>query len=351
MKSTGYEPIKIFISHRHEDAHVADVFKQAFELWGDGEIEVFQSSDKLGGVNIGSELDDSLMAAIANSRLVLMIYTDQHADWSWCMYECGLAQNPECLGDPSVADTKLAIFHTEIDPPAPFKNLMTIPFTASALLAFLGEIHSRPDFFPHAENPICRTVANEDIQSLILKRAKRLYEDLHQRFLHEKAEEHRRFDTLIIGLDLHWVMQIKTIQGQDGFRSAMAHGVDTLKQHARIVDVIGDPLAHFNLEAFSKGISFSEVITGWQQESEFSDLNWQEALYGEMARTILNRKERALCTAFDSLDPDTDLWVMPVVTRYRIIPNEGRVEFDVLFCTIQSEIGKKIMLAEEHDLA
>ena len=111
------EKPSIFISHRHEDKHIADVFREEFEDWANGEVVVFQSSNAENSSMIGVPLEDSIKNAISNSDIVLLLYTRESADWSWCMYECGLAQDPETM------DTRIAVFHTTEEPPPQYRHL------------------------------------------------------------------------------------------------------------------------------------------------------------------------------------------------------------------------------------
>ena len=65
MNTANQEKLNIFISHRHEDKQIADVFRKMFEVWSNAKVEVFQSSYAENAIRIGEKLDDSIKTAIA----------------------------------------------------------------------------------------------------------------------------------------------------------------------------------------------------------------------------------------------------------------------------------------------
>ena len=85
----------VFISHREADKSLAlHIAKFIKDESGKGYI-VFMSSDpKFKGVRMGKEISAELREAIANCDVFLLIYTRRDVDWSWCMWEWGVASHP-----------------------------------------------------------------------------------------------------------------------------------------------------------------------------------------------------------------------------------------------------------------
>ena len=331
MKTVTQEPLNIYISHRHEDKRIADVFRKAFDDW-DATIKVFQSSNAEHAVRIGEGLDASIKTAIAKSNVILLIYTTEHTDWSWCMYECGLAQ------DPVTNDTRLVVFHSTADPPPPLQHLVTVPLSKEAIRTLVDNFHRDPEFVPRYTGA---TVPGLD-EAQIEKRALELYKDLTKVIPNISAKKVRRYDRLTLGLDLGLVMELKELEREVSYREASVRAKDVIKESALVRRVVGEPHAHFNFEAIEQGMKFADLVDRWEKETEYSDLEWQDDLYDEMVRAVLNRKERALSSVFNSLEPDTNRWILPVVSRFRIVPSEECAELDVLLCSIKSDTARKM---------
>ncbi|MEE8524970.1 MAG: toll/interleukin-1 receptor domain-containing protein, partial [Thermoanaerobaculia bacterium] len=85
----------IFISHRHDDKPIADVLKKHLLGWAISEDRIFLSSSVDNAPQIGGALQDELQKALYEARVLFFLFTSSGADWSWCIYEIGLATDPE----------------------------------------------------------------------------------------------------------------------------------------------------------------------------------------------------------------------------------------------------------------
>lgn len=333
MNTEKQEKLSIFISHRHKDKHVADVFRETFEDWSNCAVNVFQSSNAENALMIGEKLDYSIKTAIVNSHVVLLIYTDQMADWTWCMYECGLAQDPETM------DTRLVVFHTTEKPPSPLQHLVTVPLTNESIKTLTDNFHRDPKFFPRHTGAIAPGLDEDQIE----ERAQELYDALSRLIPEIKAIECHRYDSLTLGLDLVLMMKLKELDREVGYREAITRAKEIIKESTFIRRVVGEPHAHFNFESITLNMKFFDLVDRWKKESEYSDLEWQEELYDEMVRAVLNRKERSVSLPFNSLESDINLWFLPVLSHFRIIPSEKCAEFDVLLCGIQPKAAHRMI--------
>ena len=86
----------LFISHRHDDRPIADVLRRFIEARTGGRVTVFQSSSPgARGPKQGENLTEELRRNLWHASVVVLIYTARDQDWSYCMWECGVAQLPE----------------------------------------------------------------------------------------------------------------------------------------------------------------------------------------------------------------------------------------------------------------
>lgn len=80
----------IFISHIHEEAPLAKVFKEELEATSVGQWEVFVSSDK-GSVTLGDQWFSKIDTALTGHRLLLVLCSPASLSRLWIGYEVGYA--------------------------------------------------------------------------------------------------------------------------------------------------------------------------------------------------------------------------------------------------------------------
>jgi hypothetical protein len=85
----------IFISHRHADKAIADVVAEFLDERSAGSATIYCSSHTdFVHPTAGDSLEVSLKRALGASDVVVLIFTSEAEDWSWCMWECGVATYP-----------------------------------------------------------------------------------------------------------------------------------------------------------------------------------------------------------------------------------------------------------------
>ena len=95
--------IQIFLSYKLEDEKRANLLETALRSAGDGRIDVFRARK----IPLGTDWYKSICQNIANSDILLLLYTDDSRNWVWCLFECGMflrsgkkIENPAYLAAP-----------------------------------------------------------------------------------------------------------------------------------------------------------------------------------------------------------------------------------------------------------
>lgn len=134
----------LFVSHKHSDHAIADVIASFVRNISGGGVDVYQSSNpQFEGPRIGKELSQELEDALWRAGIVLMIYTSQDQDWSWCMWECGVAL------EPSSPDTKVVVLQCLRDEPKVFKgSVHMLAWDEDSVINFAKRFKD-DDFFPN----------------------------------------------------------------------------------------------------------------------------------------------------------------------------------------------------------
>ena len=86
----------LFISHKHSDTRIAKVVADFVESRTLGQVSVHMSSDpRYKGPRLGKNINQELCTALYNCDVLLLLYTSADEDWSYCMFECGVATDPQ----------------------------------------------------------------------------------------------------------------------------------------------------------------------------------------------------------------------------------------------------------------
>jgi hypothetical protein len=149
--------LKIFISHRAEDAALAKSIKKIMEVYAAGRLVFHISEEMPKGADWYKWIKDRLV----ESRMLLLLFTDNTAAWDWCLYEAGLFTQWD-------DDTRRIIcLHTSRQPPAPLKHLQSVPALGAEILLFLRQLLVETEL-TGLESPLNATLASNPAE---LKRA------------------------------------------------------------------------------------------------------------------------------------------------------------------------------------
>jgi TIR domain len=149
--------VKIFISHRAEDAALAKSIKKMMEVLAAGRLLFHISEEMPKGTDWYKWIKDRLV----ESRMLLLLFTDNTAAWDWCLYEAGLFTQWD-------DDTRRIIcLHTSRQPPAPLNHLQSVPALGEEISLFLRQLLVETEL-TGLESPLNATLASNPAE---LKRA------------------------------------------------------------------------------------------------------------------------------------------------------------------------------------
>jgi hypothetical protein len=270
--------IKIFISHSHVDKRIADVVRQHLNRWGFANSTIFQSSEPGLGPKPGGRLTDEIKAALYQAKVVILLHTRADEDWSWRMFECGLAT------DPQKSDaTRLILFQcNEYEPlPGPFEGVVIVKVNESGIHDFVKRFLSVDDFLPGEK---ARYPTDGIPEDTLRDLSDSFYKDLRGSISHSRAPKERyRWDRLALRLDA------------DGYRFSSETTEDelyTMVQDKLVVThIFGEALRHFGYANLEDGLKLSDLVRRWKEEIGDRDnvsQGWIKGLCLELQRAIKN---------------------------------------------------------------
>ena len=318
----------VFISHRHEDKILADVITDFLKTKSGGRVEVFQSSNFAAkGPEIGRNLNEQLRQYLWTASAVILIYTTSDQDWSYCMWECGVAMDP---GSP---DTKVILFQCAGEAPALFADQVRVDITNSGdIQRFTNEFLTSKRFFPGHGVAMSRFRENDQ---QVMDAAKRLFDELDKvkPRPRELVEEWPAFPFLRLELRLDHVDTI--CKANNRTRNQVATKI--IKRECLVSEGDKEVGQLFGVPIISKGMVFQKLLDKWARKNVRSNSKWIDALYGQIMDGAQWDFPRLAWEFMPG--PDGNTVYAPMLTRVRRIPGEC-MQFDIYFYKFYST-GKK----------
>ncbi len=317
--------MKIFISHRHDDKKIADVINNNLQLWGISENSIYQSSAAAGGgPTFGEDLNENLRNALDEAEVVFLVYTFSDMDWSYCMYECGLATNPK------QPNTKIIVFQTTEDIPKVLENQIRVKITPENLYRFTEQFHKDKNFFPAQE------AFAPDISSYILQqKSDTFYQDLLKVIPKHKTDQRKRWDFLRLKLNVDSLTKIEQEQSKD-------NQLNIIQEESEVIDYFGDATKHFGYYSFKKPDLFKKLIERWQNINAENRQEWIQELFEEMLRGINDAPAEPTWELMKS-KRWTDFWMYPVVNHITVNPDDS-MEFQIYIYRLPGSLPNHIQL-------
>lgn len=152
---------RLFISHKHADSAIALCLAEFFRVKSLGKIEVHLSSaPNYRGPPIGEPLTDSLKKALSDSDALVLLYTTADKDWSYCMWECGVAT------DPKTPHTNIYVIQCGDEVPSPFAQDVRVDARDPVDLQRFVTLLLSGNFFPNQEAPLANDFQTIDIKDI-----------------------------------------------------------------------------------------------------------------------------------------------------------------------------------------
>lgn len=300
--------IKIFISHRHADKEIADVLRKHLTFWEIPSKEIFQSSSSGGAApGKGRYLTQQLIEAVQQSKLAILIYTFEEADWSYAMWEVGLAE-----GD---ASTNVVVIQcSKVDVPKLFRDRVHVKLELEDMRTFVKQFHTKEGFFPG--QPAYKPKLEADV---LEQRSKDLYDALVEVVPGGRAEQRYRWDFLTLEISADGVEELR--KGNDSQARATIESKSVAKK------AFGQALKHFGYDNLEDDLFFSQLIRRWKAANPKESDEWIRELSVEIRMAANNKPTQCHWKKMKSVFYP-DWYFYPILNHVRIHP-DGRMHLDV----------------------
>ncbi len=206
---------KVFISHKHNkslDVQIADHVRSFFERNSAGTVQVFQSSDATKAVPIGEAVNAELQKQLVAAEVLVLVYTREDEDWSFCMWEAGVA----CA--PTGKNTRITALVCTEEVPRPLADKQVVRARdPENVRQFVISALTDSEFFPvHNEAITSFSAESEEVNRI----ADEFFTQLQQLIPHEPSRSWFFFPWLRLDFSLIRAQELQAQTGQDGAAQA-----------------------------------------------------------------------------------------------------------------------------------
>lgn len=316
----------IFISHRHADFALAGILRDFIEQRAPN-AEVFQSTYEGGGSSIGKLLSEDLGKRLSAAEVVLLLYTTADENWSYCMWEVGVAFNPEC------EDTRIIVLQAGADVPAPLGARRAVRLASETdVMQFVAQLFTDATLFPkHGSALWPKRTADGDV-------VKRIGADLWGKLLEYGIKEDADKDWHIcrtIVLATTTVFEAEMCAQLQGLTSSPA----SPERRQEVAELQRRLAENLHVETAPRGSGeifglhvkpetrFAEMVEAWREERDAEPV-WVDMLLEQILRAVEGKWPRSRYHALRHATDDHAY--LPMLELVRRLPAAGRVEYHII---------------------
>lgn len=312
----------LFISHRHADHAIAGVLRDWIRDCTMETVRVYQSSNATDAVPSGSRLTAALRQQLHASSVVLCIFTGHDADWSWCMWECGVATDP--LED----STRVVVLQFCDDFPRPYADVVRVDVRNDRdVERFATELLTSPDFVPGHGRPLRQLDAHDPV---VERKAQELVNALRDVGPPAPVEVWESWSVLNLEFPIELVDGLDDAQPEPDRVAAIQ---EMLLMHCHVVE--GQRLARnmFGIIRFPERIAFSKLYSEWQRQVPHSTSQWLESLAKQISLTA---RRRLPATDWEIVEGATTQLSIPVLCWTVRDPAKRTFQFHMYFIPVKT---------------
>ncbi len=284
---------------------------------------MYQSSDANSvGPTPGAQLTDELQSALWRAGRVIFLYTRVDADWDWCLFESGLALQPD------TPPTHLTVFTCGAEAPPQLAGRVLVKIRdRSDIQRFTNQFLTDEDFFPGLDRAIAPGFQenNPDVIAAADSFFDALTEIPDPR--DDRVEDWPAYPFLQLEIDAGGSGRLRE-DGPPEHRIATAREV---VREARVSDSDSEGARLFN-RRWQEGdeACFGDYVKAWCERNADEAPAWLDALCEQMLEGARWEWPSLRWVLMRSMDKRDGTFYGPVLTRVRRWPDR-RMQFDVEF--------------------
>jgi hypothetical protein len=318
----------LFISHKHADSQIASKLANFIRFSSQNRVRVYLSSDpSYVHPEYGRSLNNELRNALGEADALILIFTSEDQDWSYCMWECGVAT------DPKNPPTNIYVFQCGEGIPKPFADIVRINAKEpNDIRRFTNFLLRDPTFFPRRGEAIAPDIEKQDCDTL----ADKLLQDLREVIPEGLNEKWSPWPYLRVELAQEHVTRIEQANADEKQRLSL----EILAEHGVIVE--SSPLTPqlFGMAYFQSRLRFKDLLQMWKNKYPDAEPQWFTSCCEQFREGV--SRGRPLIREAHLKEVDGEREYTPVLSRIRRIPLLRVIELDIYFYYLADPRGVSV---------
>ncbi|MCY7420793.1 MAG: toll/interleukin-1 receptor domain-containing protein [Chitinophagaceae bacterium] len=323
----------LFISHKHVDSAIADVLRNFINIYSGGRVEVFQSSSPVAASpKVGRSLTKELKKVLRDASVVILLYTDQDQDWTYCMWEMGVASHPD------TPETRIILFQCSSSAPALFADQVNVNAkNVVDIQKFVDDFLTSKDFFPECDKAVTDFQSHgQEVASAAADLCQKLQPVLPVAI--KNAIDWPAYPFLQIELSLEQVNLIQASKPEERLKVAQS----IILKEGTIINADKYCEQLFGMPSFPPDIKLGDLIENWKS-SVNADTNWVNALCSQITDGAMWKFPKPVLGIMQGVNDQN--WYAPQLIRARKIDVRNCMQFDIYFLKIIPSLLKQILPA------
>lgn len=322
MPEDGVKPNpSVFISHRHADREIANVIREWINDSTMG-VTVYQSTHVRDSTRTGDRLAEVLRHQLHDSAVILCPFTGHGPDWSWCMWECGLAT------DPLAESTRVVILQFSDDFPGPYGDLVRVDARDDGdVVKFATDFLTDPQYFPGHDQALRSDLVPGD--PLLQRKASELFKALRRAGPPGPRETWESWSVLILEFPMDLVDSLDDEQPEP---ERIERIKQMLMEDCEIVDAQRLARNIFGIIKFPERMAFEKLYSQWKRQYPESRSGW----FDSVARQIsLTARRQLPATDWELVEGATSQLTIPVLCWTVRDPAKASFQFHIYFIPVK----------------
>jgi hypothetical protein len=318
----------LFISHKHADSQIARVIAGFIETKSLGQVVAHVSSDPAyQGPRFGKNLNQQLCRALLNTQVLILIYTSADEDWSYCMFECGVATDPES------PRTNIIVFQCGREVPKPFEDQLRVNVrTLDNIRKFSKAFFRDPTFFPGATTALAPTFSDSQCYGA----ADELFDALAMPGVLPDIDDKLPEDVAawpLLQLEVS-AGSVDAIISNARHAQSLADCEKMLLEEAVIINSDNSAPLVFGVRSLPLNMLFGSLVKTFTQQSPEPKPAWVSSCIAQVL--AVSKRQLAAIRWASFRESDGPRSYTPIVSRMRRLPSPGKVQFDLHFLDLDN---------------
>jgi hypothetical protein len=318
----------LFISHKHQDNQIASKVANFIRFSSQNRVRVYLSSDPAYiHPEYGRSLNDELRRALGESDALILIFTSDDQDWSYCMWECGVAT------DPNTPPTKIYVLQCGDDMPKPLSDIVHINARDQKdIRRFTNFLLRDSKFFPGRGAAIAPDIEKQDCDTL----ADKLFQDLRDVIPEGLSELWSPWPHIRVELPQDEADRIEQANADEQQR--LTRGI--LEEHGVIIESNPQAAQLLGVAFFQPRSRFKDLLRIWKSKFPEAEAHWFNSCCEQFKEGVSHI--RPVIREASLKEADGDKEYTPVLSRIRRIHLRKMVEFDIFFYYLSDPRGVSV---------